>query len=324
MDFILYASVFLLSIIILHRAGEQSIRGLESLARVMGASKFAVSFFIMALAASGPNLIVGISSALRGIPQLSLGDVLGGNIVDLSIGVAIAVLFANGRAISAGGKMIQSSALFTIIAALLPILLIHDGSLSAGDGIVLILFFFTYMIWLFSKKENYTEKFNGSNALPVSRNLKTALGNLAKILISIILLILSAQGIVWSVSLIAGAAGLPIIFIGAVLVGLANCLPEVYFSALSARRGESEMILGNLMGAVVIPSSLVLGIVAIIHPINVFDAELLNVSRIFLIASAVFFFIFAKTGRQITKREAVILFSVYVLFIAAIFWFESF
>jgi len=77
------------------------------------------------------------------------------------------------------------------------------------------------------------------------------------------------------------------------------------------------MILGQLMGSVIVLSTLVLGTVAIIHPIEIDDFSPFQVARFFLIISALFFLIFIRTDRRITKKEAVFLLGLYFAFVAA-------
>jgi cation:H+ antiporter len=99
-----------------------------------------------------PNLIIGIVSALNGIPELSFGDVIGSNIFDISIVIGLAALLSRGG-LSSSSKTVQTSALFTLFIALLPLLLVFDGILSRADGIILLVSFLIYSAWLFSKKE---------------------------------------------------------------------------------------------------------------------------------------------------------------------------
>jgi cation:H+ antiporter len=110
----------------------------------------------MAFVASFPNLFVGISSALHGIPELSFGDVVGGNLVDLTLSIGLAAMFAK-KGIPAKSRTIQTTLFFTIIAAVLPLLLVYDHTLSRGDGFILILFFLLYVAWLFSNRERFSK-----------------------------------------------------------------------------------------------------------------------------------------------------------------------
>jgi len=75
------------------------------------------------------------------------------------------------------------------------------------------------------------------------------------------------------------------------------------------------MILGDLMGSVIVPATLVLGIVALIQPIQISNVSAIAIARVFLIISALFFFFFVRTGRHISKKEALILFGIYLLFV---------
>ena len=77
------------------------------------------------------------------------------------------------------------------------------------------------------------------------------------------------------------------------------------------------MVAGNLMGSVIFPATLVLGIVALICPIKINDFSPFLIGRVFLVVSAVFFLIFIRTGKRITKKEAVFLLLIYIAFVLA-------
>ena len=170
------------------------------IAKFLGWKEFVVAFFVMAFAASLPNLFVGISSAFHKIPQLSFGDIVGGNLVDLTIVVALAALVAKG--LPAESRMVQTSSIFTILIAILPLILILDGKLGRGDGILLILVFFLYIFWLFSKKERFAKVYEGETE-SIAKEFKIFFKSLGKIIFGIILLLLAAEGIVRSAAFFA-------------------------------------------------------------------------------------------------------------------------
>ena len=282
------------------------------IAKFLGWREFVVAFFIMAFAASLPNLFVGISSALHKIPQLSFGDIVGGNLVDLTIVVALAALVAKG--LPTGSRMVQTSSIFTILIAILPLLLILDGKLGRGDGTILILVFFLYIFWLFSKKERFAKVYD-DEIESITKEFKIFLKSLGKIIFGIILLLLAAEGIVRSAVFFAQSLNLPLALIGILIVGLGNALPETYFAIISAKKGQTWMILGNLMGSVIVPATLVLGILALICPIEIIDFSPFAIARFFLIISALFFLFFVRTGRKITRKEALFLLGIYIGFL---------
>jgi len=308
-----YIFIFIICCVLLYFSGEWVVGGLTRIARFLDWREFVVAFFVMAFAASLPNLFVGITSAFKGIPQLSFGDVAGNNLVAMTLAVALAVLFAKGG-ISAESRTIQTTSIFTIAAAILPLVLILDGNLSRIDGSLLIFFFLFYCSWLFSKKERFTKIYN-EHKIQIVKEFKVFIKDLGKIILGIILLIVSAQGIVASSQFFAQNFAIPIILIGVLITGLGSALPEIYFAIASARKGETWMILGDLMGAVIIPATLVLGIVALICPIEISDFSPFAIARFFLIIAAVFFLFFVQTGRKITRKEALFLLGIYITFV---------
>lgn len=307
-----YIVVFLISCLILFLSGKWLIEGLSRIARYLQWREFVVAFFVIAFAAAIPNLFVGINSAIHKIPQLSFGDIVGGNLIDLTLAVAIAVFFAKG--LPAGSKMVQSSALFTMIIAVLPLILILDGKLGRGDALILILTFFVYSFWLFSKKERFSKLYDGEKE-SVVKEFKLFIKDLGKVLLGIILLLIAAEGIVESASFFAQNLNLSLVLVGVLIVALGNALPEIYFTLIAARKAENWMILGDLMGSVIVAATLVLGIVALICPIEISDFSPFAIARFFLIIAAIFFLFFVRTDRKITKKEGLFLLVIYVLFV---------
>jgi cation:H+ antiporter len=99
------------------------------------------------------------------------------------------------------------------------------------------------------------------------------------------------------------------------VIGLGTSLPETYFSIVLSQKKQSWMIIGGLMGSVAVSSTLVLGIVSIINPIEILDFSSLATARFFLIVSALFFLLFVRSNRKITVKEGLFLLSLYILFL---------
>lgn len=307
----------------LYLAGELLVSGLLRLAQYFRVREFVVAFFVMAFAASVPNFFVGVTSSLQGIPELSFGDIMGNNMVALTLAVGLAIWFAPGRQLPLESKVVQNTAFLTAAAALLPVILLLDGTLSRGDGIVLILFFVCYVYWLFSEQDHfskpYEEELTGGFVTK-----REAFFDVLRILGGMTLLAVAAQGIVYAAGTLAVSFGVPLILVGLLVLGFAGALPELYFTVISARKGATSLIIGNLMGAVIVPATLVLGIVVVISPIENDALEFPLLARIFLAAVAVFFFYLSRTKNAITDRESWVLFSLYVFFLLSFLWPLSF
>lgn len=156
----LYISIFIGSCAILVRSGAWMIRSLTRIAKYLQVTEFFVAFILMAFATSVPELFVGITSALHGRPELSFGNVIGSNIINLTLAVGVGVMIAKG--LKCEGAIIQRSSIYTVVIALLPILLMLDGSISRVDGVVLILALVFYLQRLFYQKERFTKVFSNA------------------------------------------------------------------------------------------------------------------------------------------------------------------
>lgn len=302
---------------ILYIAGELLVYGLLVLARHFRVKEFMVAFFVMSFAASVPNFFVGVTSVLQGIPELSFGDIMGSNIIILTLAIGLAVLFSPGRRVPLENRVVQDMAFLTALAALLPVVLMMDGMLSRGDGLALVLFFGWYLYWLYGKRDHFTKVLENDEASMASGRL-AALRAIGAALLGVTLLATASQGIVYGALTVAEIFNIPLVLFGLLVVSFAGALPEVYFTVISARKGETGLLIGSLMGAVIVPATLVLGLVAIMQPIDGANLEFPVIARMFLVLVAVFFLYVSRTRNIITVRESVILVALYVCFVMAL------
>ncbi len=310
---ILEIVLFIASCFILSWLSGHLVKTLVEIAKYLNWREFIVAFFVMAFAASLPNLFVDLGAVLRGMPEVALGDILGGNLVDLTVVSAIAVLFAP-KEIKTDSKMVQGTAVFTSIIALLPLPLILDGSLDRIDGVILIFAFIIYSFWLFSKEDRFKKVYSTSKKKPIA-NFKNFTFNIFKIIFLLALLLLTSQWIVNSAKYFSQNLGISLSLVGILIVGIGNCFPEIYFSIITARKGQGWLVLGDLMGAIIVPATLVLGLIALIRPFVINDFSPFVIARVFLIFSAIFFLVVIRRGKSFTKKEGLFLLSIYILFL---------
>jgi cation:H+ antiporter len=141
-----------------------------------------------------------------------------------------------------------------------------------------------------------------------------------RLLAGVALLAIAAQGVVYGATIIAEGMGMSLLLVGMLIIAMGGALPEIYFTVISARRGETGMIIGNLMGSVIIPATFVLGTVAIISPIHNDTLQFSTAARVSLVLVAAFFLVVSQTRSSISRREAIILGVSYVLFILSLFY----
>lgn len=323
MEIVLHILVFLVSCALLCYAGQWLVGALNKIAKFLGWKEFVVAFFSIAFAASAPELFIGIISALQGIPEASFGNIVGANIIHFTLAVALCAFVLKNIVVES--RTVQAGSVFAVIASILPFLLLFDGILGRGDGVILILSFVIYTAWLFSKKERFVKTYDDmdeQNQKPIMEQWSVFLKNFVLMFVSIIFLIIASNGIIRSSVFFAEIFELPLIFVSILIIGAGTALPETYFTAVSAKLGNSWMLIGALMGCVAVTATLILGIVAIIHPIVILEFNPFAISRAFLIISAIFFLIFVKTHQKVSYKEGLILLSLYILFVITLLLFS--
>ena len=311
---ILEISVFALSCFVLSWLSAKFIKTLTEVAKYLRWREFVIAFFVMGLAASLPNLFVDLNAAFHGLQQISFGDVMGGNLIDLSLSMAIIVLLSTG-AISTESKMVQSSAIFTTIVAVLPwVLILRTGGLDQIDGIILILVFFAYAWWLFSKDGRF-KKVYGNKEIKDIRKGSSFIWSIIKIIVILAALLASSFAIIYTAQYFSSTFNVSLGLVGILIVALGNCFPEIYFGIISAKKEENWMVLGDMMASVIMCATLVLGIVALVAPFTIKDFSPFLVARVFMLIACVFYLIFIASNKKLTKREGLFLLAIYILFL---------
>ena len=300
--------IFILSCFLIIFASRIIIDALHRVTCKLGWKEFIVAFFAASVGAVIPELFIGVRSALKGVPELALGGIIGQNIILFTLSVAICTFVL--KEIVVESRTVRAGAVFALISVILPFILLWDGMLSQSDGIILIFACLAYVYWLFSKEDHYIKKHKTE-----SPKKSTLTVDILTILFGFLFVFLSAEGIIYAAENFSFQLGIPVTVFGLFAIGLGVALPETFFSVALANRGHSWMILGGLMGAIALSSTLVLGIVSLIHPIEVTDFETLRVARFFLISGGFFFLLFVRTSNKITRKEAWFLLGVYILFL---------
>src|SRR3989344_1574423 len=313
MAWYLVVIIFIASCAVLSWLSSRLVKSLVEVAKYLQWREFIIAFFVMALAASLPDLFVCVNAVIQGKPLLALGDIIGGNLVDLTLVLAIGVFFSK-KGLSAESAMVQKSAIFTAIIALLPLLLILDSRLSRIDGVILIGAFVLYSWWLFSKSENFKKRYT-SKKEAITIGFKGFLWNLVKIVVLLLLLLAASQAVISSADFFAGRLGISLALVGILIVGLGNAFPDMYFSIISARKNENWLVLGDVMGSVIICATLILGLVAVMLPFDIPDFTPFVTARIILILAAILSLIFIRTNHKITKKEGLALLGLYIAFL---------
>lgn len=301
---------FMVSLIILIKCADYSIKYSSKLAKILRFPEFIVSFFIIALISVLPEATISVISALDGESSLGLGTLLGSNVADLTLVFGIVAFF------SSGGIRVKSKILgnnfFYLILLLLPLILGFDGRFSRTDGAILILAGAIFFGRIYMEKNRFHRKFNSTKKEPAFKNI-------IFLVISIIVLLLSAFYTVKFAVNFANDVKMPAILIGVTILAFGTCLPELIFSIKAVRKNHDELALGDVLGTVITDATIILGIVALISPFN-HNPHDLYITGTAMFLAGILVIVFMKSNKVLDKFEGLLLVFFYILFLFAEFF----
>ncbi|SKB26514.1 calcium/sodium antiporter [Maribacter arcticus] len=272
--------------------------------------KIVIGMTVVSFATSAPELIVSINAALDGFPDLALGNVVGSNIANLGLVLAITILLSP---IDVNKNFYTTNWPVMMLASLLFFFFIYfDGVLEKYEGITMVIFLFLFLVYLlrFQKPAVIDEDDEPDVMMPT---YKTAL------------FLGLGGGALWGGSelLISGAVGMATVFgvservIAITIVSIGTSIPELAASVIAVIKKEKAISLGNLIGSNIFNLLAVLGITSIITPIRVMDQGLLT-NDIFWMLGISFLIlplVFIPKGLRLGWRDGIILVGIYLAFV---------
>lgn len=303
---ILHLLTIILASITLVKAAQWTIKALVYLARRLRWSNFVIAFVLASFANSLPEFFVGISAALSQKPILSLSNIIGSNIANITFVLGLSILLVGGLKIKT--KTIQRNILYALLLLFYSVLLCLDGVLSRLDGVALLGSFTLYnVILIYQNKDRHQiiEKVKKGETLY----------QVIKFSLSISLLLLSSQIIVEAAQKLAQIINIPLFIVGLLVLAIGTSLPELIFGLQAIRGKHKDMILGAILGSVIVNSTAVLGLTAIIYPITIEENNLFLISAGFMLIAYILFAIFSRSRQKISWSEALILVIAYIAFI---------
>jgi len=275
---------------------------------------YALANFLIALGTSLPELSIGIQAAIANQSSLSLGNVLGSNIANLSIVIGGATLI--GGSLKVNKNVIQKNILITFLIAIAPLLFMIDRELGTIDGLILLTIFIFWEVSSFPG-QNRRKRLLSSLKTKVGRKKANHLAvHTVKLFLGLGGLLISAHILVDSAHFLANHFSIPPIIVGIFLVGLGSSLPELVIQSKAIKNQESEVALGDLFGSIIFNSSLIVGVTAILQPFNLTQPRLYFLSAIFFLVAFGLFYLFIRTKNILERWEGAILLMLYLILVA--------
>lgn len=294
-------------LLLLFISGELLVKGAVSIAYRFKISTLVVGLTIVSFGTSAPELFVSLMAALDGYPDIALGNVVGSNIANLGLVLAITLLIFP---LKINGKVgrIDYPVLFS--ATIIFLIIVADGVISVSEGVFLVAVLAIYNYLLVRNSRRETKKNN--DVIKVTR--REFYFGLFFIVLGIVGLKFGSEFFLDGAISIASTYGMSDHLIGVTIVAFGTSVPELATSIVAAVRKHADISLGNLIGSNVFNIHAVLGITAITSPISVTE-EILSFDFLWMfglviaLIPAIYFF------KRFTRAMGIILLLVYLGYI---------
>ena len=277
--------------------------GASALARKMNVPEIIIGLTIVAAGTSAPELFVSMASALKGTPDLAVGNVVGSNTMNCMLIVGCAAMVAP---MTISRSTVKKDIPFSVGASLLLMLLALNSFLGRVDGIILLLGFAAFMAY--TLRQAKTDKADEVQAEPSSvwKNVLFLLGGL-------LLLAVGSNLFVGHASSLALALGVSEGVIGLTVVAGGTSLPELATSVVAARKGQSAIAIGNVIGSNVFNILLILGLTATISPLQITGITTIDMAVMLLSVALVWLFSFTRF--TVERWEGALLVGGYLVYL---------
>lgn len=302
---------------LLIKGADLFVDGSSNIAKLLRVPTILIGLTIVAFGTSSPEATVSIIAALEGNADVALGNVVGSNILNITLVVGVTAFLYPLRVES---ETIRKEIPFTFLASVALLILMSDialqgsGSnlLTRSDGFIFLLFLSIFMyyvieIGLKSRKEKADE--------PVPEDIRWGKNILITIL-GLAAIIFGGDLVVDNGTEIAYSLGMSETLVGLTIIAIGTSLPELVTSISAALKKESEIALGNIVGSNIFNILFVLGASATISPLATNDKMFIDV--ILMIVLTIILLVFSRTSFRIGKREGFVLVAAYIIYLVYI------
>ena len=307
MEIIIQVLLLAAGFVMLIKGADIFVDGASGVARKFGIPQLVIGLTVVAMGTSAPEAAVSISAALQHNADITIGNIVGSNILNILIILGLSSVIA---ALPVAKSTIKYEIPFMLIITAILLLLGLDGIIGLLDGIILIAAFLLYLFYLLRMAKS--DKNEEAEAPKEMSLIKT----IVFVILGLALIIGGSTVTVDSAVEIAKAMGVSERFIGLTIVSLGTSLPELFTSVSAARKTNADIAIGNIVGSNIFNILFVIGISALITPVPfspnfIFDTIIAAVSAVLLLLCCI-------KSRSLNRISGIIMLIGYIAYFIAI------
>lgn len=314
MEILLQIILLITGFIILIKGADWLVDGASSIATNFKVSKTLIGLTIVAFGTSAPELAVSISSLASGSTDMLLGNVIGSNIINALLLIGVGALFCP---IKVNKDTVRKELPILLLISTALVILFLDIALANGstneitrsDAIVCLLFFCIFLYYLIVMAKRNREAISTTTEKPKYKLGKTSLFTV----LGLISLVAGSQLVVNNASSLASIMGISDRVIALTVIALGTSLPELVTTIVAARRKETDLIVGNIIGSNIFNICIVMGLpVAIFGTITPGSFQMVDLFM--LVFSSILLFVLTRRDHKITRLDGILMLGVFILY----------
>ena len=303
----MWAQVLLLifGIVVVLKSADWLTNGAVGLATKLGISQIVIGLTIVAIGTSMPEFFVSIVSAIKGTPDLAVGNIVGSNIFNVLLIVGVAATVAP---IAIQRATVRRDIPIAIVASIMLTFMMLDDNISRIDALILFAAFIAF-IWITLRNSKNDANEKDASTEKVIPTWKSVLF----IIFGLVGLVLGSNIFVDNASSLAHGWGISDAVIGLTIVAGGTSLPELATSAVAARKGDSGIAIGSVLGSNVFNILMILGLTGIISPMHIQNITCIDMAV--MVISMVLFWLFSFTKLRVERWEGCVLIACFLGYI---------
>ena len=303
MKIVLEMLLLSLGFLLLVKGADWFVDGASGVATKLRIPQLVIGLTIVAMGTSAPEAAVSISAALKGNADITIGNIVGSNILNILIILGLASALVS---IAVAKSTIRIDIPFMLAITAILLILGWDGTISLVDGLIMLALFAGYLVFLFiGAKNNPVEE--PAKELPLWKALTLTVIGLG-------LIILGADIAVDAATALARIFGMSERFIGLTIVALGTSLPELFTSVSAARKGNADIAIGNIVGSNIFNILFIVGLSALIVPVPFADP--FRIDTVIAIVAGIVLLAFALPRKKLIRSHGFMMLAMYGIYLA--------
>lgn len=310
MEFVVWILILSVGIALLVKGADCFVSGASALAAKLGIPPLVIGLTVVAMGTSLPEAAVSISAVIKGNADITIGNVVGSNILNILIILGLSAIIT---VLSVEKSTIRYELPFLTGISILLIIQGLDGRVGFVDGIILILLFGLYLIYLFvsAKKKNVNGDMEAANI-----HNKKIWQIILLCIFGLTMTVAGSSVAVDAACAIASKLEISERFIGLTIVALGTSLPELVTSVTAARKDKPDIAIGNIVGSNIFNILFVVGISALIQPVAFADG--FRFDSAVSAAASLLLILFCVRGKKLKRWHGAVMLAGYALYFIAI------